>query len=39
MSPVNDRFCKSYSRMGGAMRYVQCDNALFIHRLYRELNT
>lgn len=31
------RFCKSYSRMGGAMHYLQCDNALFIHRLYREL--
>ncbi len=31
------RFCKSYSRMGGAMRYVQCDNARFIHALTREL--
>lgn len=31
------RFCKSYSRMGGAMHYLQCDNALFIHSLYREL--
>lgn len=31
------RFCKSYSRMGGAMHYVQCDNALFIQHLYREL--
>jgi hypothetical protein len=31
------RFCKSYSRMGGEMRYVQCDNAAFIHNLYREL--
>lgn len=27
------RFCKSYSRMGGAMRYVQCDNAAFAHHL------
>ena len=31
------RFCKSYSRMGTAMRYLQCDNALFIHNLYQEL--
>ncbi|MFO1020741.1 MAG: hypothetical protein U0903_08600 [Planctomycetales bacterium] len=31
------RFCKSYSRMGGAMQYLQCDNATFIHHLYREL--
>jgi hypothetical protein len=31
------RFCKSYSRMGGAMHYAQCDNAAFIHNLYREL--
>ena len=27
------RFCKSFSRMGGAMRYVQSDNAAFIHAL------
>jgi hypothetical protein len=31
------RFCKSYSRMGGTMNYLQCDNATFIHNLYREL--
>jgi hypothetical protein len=31
------RFCKSYSRMGGAMHYLQCDNATFIHNLYHEL--
>jgi hypothetical protein len=31
------RFCKSYSRMGGAMHYLQCDNLAFIHRLYRGL--
>ncbi len=31
------RFCKSYSRMGGAMQYVQCDNVAFMHNLYREL--
>lgn len=27
------RFCKSYDRMGGTMRYVQCDNVAFLHRL------
>jgi hypothetical protein len=32
------RFCKSYSRMGGAMRYLQCDNAAFVHHLHRELS-
>lgn len=31
------RFCKSFSRMGGAMRYFQCDNAAFIHHLHHEL--
>jgi len=31
------RFCKSYSRMGGAMQYLQCDNATFVHRLYHAL--
>ncbi|HEY3789977.1 MAG TPA: hypothetical protein VGL71_14050 [Urbifossiella sp.] len=31
------RFCKSFSRMGGAMHYSQCDNAAFIHNLYHEL--
>jgi hypothetical protein len=31
------RFCKSYSRMGGAMQYLQCDNAAFIHNLYHNL--
>jgi hypothetical protein len=31
------RFCKSYSRMGGAMHYVQADNATFLHHLYRRL--
>lgn len=31
------RFCKSYSRMGGAMQYVQCDNATFVQHLYRRL--
>ena len=31
------RFCKSYSRMGGAMRYLQCDNAAFVHHLHRAL--
>jgi hypothetical protein len=31
------RFCKSFSRMGGAMRYVQCDNLAFMHHLFHEL--
>lgn len=31
------RFCKSFSRMGGAMHYLQCDNALFAHRLWQGL--
>jgi hypothetical protein len=31
------RFCKSYSRMGGDMHYLQCDNAAFIQNLYHEL--
>jgi hypothetical protein len=32
------RFCKSFSRMGAAMHYLQCDNAAFIHNLFCELN-
>lgn len=32
------RFCKSYSRMGGDMTYVQCDNTIFLHNLISELN-
>ena len=31
------RFCKSYSRMGGEMRYVQCDNVTFVHQLLHRL--
>ena len=31
------RFCKSYSRMGGALNYVQSDNVTFIHHLHRHL--
>jgi hypothetical protein len=27
------RFCKSFSRMGGEMEYVQCDNVAFLHHL------
>jgi hypothetical protein len=33
------RFCKSFSRMGGEMHYVQCDNMTFVHHLYRRLNS
>jgi hypothetical protein len=31
------RFCKSFSRMGGAMQYLQCDNVAFLHHLWRNL--
>jgi hypothetical protein len=31
------RFCKSYSRMGGAMHYLQSDNLNFVHHLYHAL--
>ncbi|MBS0206282.1 MAG: hypothetical protein JSS49_25595 [Planctomycetes bacterium] len=33
------RFCKSYSRMGGTMHYLQCDNATFIHHLFQRLQS
>jgi len=37
-NPAYDlRFCKSYARMGGVMRYVQADNAAFTHHVYRAL--
>lgn len=32
------RFCKSFSRMGGTMHYLQCDNVLFLHALSHELS-
>ena len=31
------RFCKSFSRMHGAMHYLQCDNVVFAHNLLRRL--
>jgi hypothetical protein len=31
------RFCKSFSRMGGTMHYLQCDNVAFLHHLYQLL--
>ncbi len=31
------RFCKSFSRMGGEMRYVQADNAAFVQHLHQQL--
>jgi hypothetical protein len=31
------RFCKSYARMGGAMHYLQCDNAALVHDLYHRI--
>jgi hypothetical protein len=32
------RFCKTFARMGGTMSYLPCDNIVFLHRLYYELN-
>jgi hypothetical protein len=32
------RFCKSFSRMGGALNYVQCDNLTFVQHLFRRLS-
>lgn len=32
------RFCKSFARMGGQMRYVQCDNVVFLHNLLHALD-
>lgn len=32
------RFCKSFSRMGGAMAYACCDNAGFVHHLFHQLS-
>jgi hypothetical protein len=32
------RFCKSYSRMGGTMHYLQLDNIAFVHNLLLELS-
>jgi hypothetical protein len=31
------RFCKSYSRMGGRLHYVQADNTVFLHHLWHQL--
>ncbi|MEI9896771.1 MAG: hypothetical protein WDN28_23650 [Chthoniobacter sp.] len=31
------RFCKSFSRMGAPMHYLQCDNAAFVHHLQHAL--
>lgn len=33
------RFCKSFARMGGEMRYVQCDNVVFLHQLLHNLES
>ena len=32
------RFCKSFSRMGGTMKYAGCDNVAFLHNLLVALN-
>lgn len=31
------RFCKSFARMGGTMRYLQCDNVAFLQQLIHAL--
>jgi hypothetical protein len=31
------RFCKSFARMGGEMKYAQCDNVAFLHNLLHAL--
>ncbi len=33
------RFCKSFSRMGGAVHYVQFDNAAFVQHLFQALQS
>jgi hypothetical protein len=33
------RFCKSFARMGGAMRYLQCDNVAFLQHLVQHLTS
>jgi hypothetical protein len=33
------RFCKSFARMGGRMRYLQCDNVAFLHNLLWQLQS
>jgi hypothetical protein len=33
------RFCKSYSRMGGDLHYVQADNLTFVHHLFYRLQS
>jgi hypothetical protein len=33
------RFCKSFSRMGGAMKYAQCDNVAFLAHLLAHATT
>jgi hypothetical protein len=32
------RFCKSFSRMGAPMHYLQCDNVAFVQHLWRALS-
>ena len=32
------RFCKSFARMGGEMKYAQCDNVAFLHHLLVRAN-
>ncbi len=32
------RFMKSFSRMGGRLQYLQCDNRIFIQHLWKSLS-
>lgn len=33
------RFCKSFSRMGGEMKFTQCDHVVFLHHLLHVLRS
>lgn len=33
------RFCKSFARMGGEMKYVQCDNGVFLRNVLHRLRS
>jgi hypothetical protein len=33
------RYCKTFSRMGGHMKYITADNKVFLPELYRKLKT
>ena len=33
------RFCKTFARMGGEMKYTRCDNRVFLHHLLHALGS